>query len=114
MKDEQTQPKQTAATISDLIQARDWLQAISQLEAIVRVAPEDAHSLALLGYCLNSTGNLSGAVYNYRRSLNVRPDYADCLRNLADVYVRLGNADEGATPLESPGCISKSRVTPRQ
>ena len=65
------------------------------LESAVRLAPDDAHALNLLGTLLQSLpGRWREATRAYRAAIAARPEHGDAYHNLGTVQQRLGRLDE--------------------
>jgi predicted O-linked N-acetylglucosamine transferase (SPINDLY family) len=62
--------------------------------AILRLEPEHADSLNLLGVIALQAGNLDVALELVQRAAALRPDAAVCRNNLGQVLLRLGRDDE--------------------
>jgi predicted O-linked N-acetylglucosamine transferase (SPINDLY family) len=68
---------------------------------ILRLEPEHADSLNLLGVIALQTGNLEAALTLVQRAVVLRPDAAVCRNNLGQVLERLGREDEAARCYEA-------------
>jgi predicted O-linked N-acetylglucosamine transferase (SPINDLY family) len=63
---------------------------------ILRLEPQHADSLHLLGVLGMQTGNLAGALALVEQAVALRPDAAVCRNSLGQIFDRLGHADEAA------------------
>jgi len=71
------------------------LQAAEQIyRQIVKVDPNQADAIHLLGVIAYQAGNLDEAVASYRRALELKPDHAKAHNNLGVAFTRQGKLDE--------------------
>ena len=76
-------------------------EATEELELAVRLAPGFTALYANLGVARRMGGDPEGALETYRRALEIDPDNATILNNLASFYHALGREDEAASALRA-------------
>ena len=73
--------------------------AVTELRAAVRLQPNRAEALNMLGLALASTGRNSEAIEQYILALRMRPKYAAARFNLATALARAGRVDDAVDNL---------------
>ncbi len=74
--------------------------ARSGVEAALALAPEMAEAILMLGYVLEQTGNVTGAVERYSAVLELDPGNTDALRSRANARMDLRHNREAIEDLE--------------
>jgi tetratricopeptide (TPR) repeat protein len=69
-------------------------EAIVALEKAIKLAPKDAALLNDLGSIQLDMGEVIGAEINFRRALQINPDFPQAYTNLGMALEQLGNSDE--------------------
>ncbi|MEJ1958049.1 MAG: tetratricopeptide repeat protein [Nitrosomonadales bacterium] len=64
------------------------------MQTVVALLPNDAWSLCTLGVTYQELGRLSEAEAIYRRTLQIKPDFAEVHNNLGNTLAKLGRLDE--------------------
>jgi Flp pilus assembly protein TadD len=62
-------------------------KALPLLEQVVAAAPNDADALNLLAYCQRKAGRLDDAFVNYRRALDLRPEFPAAREYLGEAHL---------------------------
>jgi tetratricopeptide (TPR) repeat protein len=68
--------------------------AVAMLREAVRIEPERADALNMLGLALATTGRSAEAIEQYERALRLRPDYESAHFNRANALVKAGKLDD--------------------
>ena len=76
------------AEASDAVRGGDCKKAIPLLEQTVAGEPKNSEALNLLAYCQRKTGRLDEAFANYRRALEVRPEFPAAREYLGEAHVQ--------------------------
>src|SRR6266542_250014 len=77
------------------------LAAIPSRAEPQRAGPQDFDRLFARALELQQSGDLMGAIDNYKSALTILPDRADALSNLGAAYVRLGQYEDGIKQYEA-------------
>lgn len=86
----------------DAIQAGDFARAKTALEAAVRENPKDPQAAFYLGVALEGTGDVKGAVEQYRKALAIDPKLVEASANLSGALLDQGDA-QGALEAATRG-----------
>jgi len=70
------------ATATALLESGRYADAVDQLRAVLRLAPESVQARNNLGVALASLGRLDEAIEQFEQALTLQPDFADARRNL--------------------------------
>ncbi|MGH7178246.1 MAG: tetratricopeptide repeat protein [Tepidisphaeraceae bacterium] len=81
--------------------ARDLGQADAVCRTVLKVCPENAHALHILGAIANDSGDLAGAYDLFKRTTIADPVLADAFNNLSVVCRGLAKFDEA---IDAAGC----------
>lgn len=90
-----------------------WDSDLALWEDTVRKSPGKARPRVNYGLALQSAGRLDDAEAQYRRALQLRPDYPFALNNLGNVVRRLGRPGEARGLMERALEIRPGYVSPR-
>lgn len=77
-----------------LLSRLDAQDAVSMLEAAVRIDPARPEAHDMLGSAMQALGRFSDALNEFRLALRVQPDYIDARYNLALALAKSGKLDE--------------------
>jgi tetratricopeptide (TPR) repeat protein len=66
----------------------DCRDAISQLVDVLRDAPGNAEAWNLLAYCQRKTGKLDEAFLNYRKALELKPEFPEAREYLGEAHLQ--------------------------
>ncbi len=66
----------------------DCRDAISQLVDVLHDAPENAEAWNLLAYCQRKTGKLDEAFLNYRKALDLKPEFPEAREYLGEAHLQ--------------------------
>jgi tetratricopeptide (TPR) repeat protein len=69
-------------------EAGDCQTALPLLERAVAAVPGDAGALNLLAYCQRKSGRLDDAFANYRRALEIRPEFPVAREYLGEAHIQ--------------------------
>lgn len=72
-----------------LVSIGEYAEALGAFEIAVSMDPGSADALFNYGACREALGDPFMAINVYRRVLDLRPDDADCYRNLGTCYVKM-------------------------
>lgn len=78
----------------------------AELQCALELDPLSLHVGGDYGFCLYLQRDFDGAIRQYRKTLELEPDYEDALFGLAQVYCHLGEYDEALT-FAKQGCQSE-------
>lgn len=80
---------------SDLAEAGRFQDALEKFEAANHKRRGDPKILNMLAYCQRKTGNLDAAFVNYRKALELRPDFPEAREYLGEAHLQaaLGQLD---------------------
>jgi len=87
--------------VTALLEAKDFDNAVQIVQASIETAPDNARLLAISGRVLLAKGDTRGARAALERALARDSNDATVREALADLYLRIGNAD-GALEMLSP------------
>src|SRR5437763_795020 len=87
--------------VTALLEAKDFDNAVQIVQASIETAPDNARLLAISGRVLLAKGDTRGARAALERALSRDSNDATVREALADLYLRIGNAD-GALEMLSP------------
>jgi tetratricopeptide (TPR) repeat protein len=76
------------AEAASAAKAGDCAKALPLLERAVARDRRDADALNLLAYCQRKTGKLDAAFKNYRRALEIRPEFPAAREYLGEAHVQ--------------------------
>jgi tetratricopeptide (TPR) repeat protein len=77
-----------------ILRNRDYYSAVSIWQQTVRNVPANSGARYNLGNALAGEGRFAEAALEYRRALELKPDYVEAHNNLGNVLVRQGHLDE--------------------
>src|SRR5712671_1782315 len=83
-------------------------EAVAAYENLLRVTPDDADVMQLLGVALGQLGNHEAAVRFLERSLQLKPDRPTVLLNLAQALHTLGQDEEALRCCDRAIAVDKS------
>jgi tetratricopeptide (TPR) repeat protein len=101
---EGSQPEDIEALLSAgraYLEAGDYTEAISTLEAAAEQASENSDIHFLLGQAYNQSGELSKAVDEFRRVLELEPESAAAHHNLGVTYYQLQDLESAVDQFET-------------
>jgi tetratricopeptide (TPR) repeat protein len=87
--------------VTALLEAKDYENAIQIVQTSIETSPDDARLLAIHGRILLTKGDLTAARTALERALSRDANDAGVRETLADLYIRVGNAD-GALEMLTP------------
>jgi hypothetical protein len=87
--------------VTALLEAKDYENAIQIVQTSIEASPDTPRLLAIYGRILLTKGDLTGARAALERALSRDPNDGAVRETLADLYVRVGNAD-GALEMLTP------------
>jgi tetratricopeptide (TPR) repeat protein len=73
------------------IKDKDYVSAITYLNAVVARDPQDAEAYNLLGYSERMRGNLNEAFDHYERALAINPKHRGAHEYIGETYLLAGN-----------------------
>ncbi len=76
-------PRETYQQAMSLMQQGDWKRAAALLQDVVQAMPGNARLHNALGIALSSGGDRDAAAVQFERALELEPDYASALKNMA-------------------------------
>jgi choline-sulfatase len=82
------------AAAGELMQRRNWPQAVARLKELVRRSPGSVRFLLALAQAQLEKGEDGAAIATYRQAVRENPRRADTYRALAAAYRRLGRTEE--------------------
>jgi tetratricopeptide (TPR) repeat protein len=83
------------------LEAGEYAEAISELEAVVETDPGNSEAHFFLGQAYNRTGDLSKAVDEFNTVLALDPDNAAAYHNLGATYFQLGEPNRAIAALQT-------------
>lgn len=82
------------AKFQRLINEREFQQAIDELDAALKQAPDDADLLNLIAYSHRQLENFDNALDYYLKALEIKPKHRGANEYLGELYLRLGQLDK--------------------
>lgn len=79
------------AFITSLLRAREFTQALSQIEAQLKQSPHNPQLLTLRGIAHAGLGDSTAALMDYRTATRMAPDYIPALKAEAQIEYRRGD-----------------------
>ncbi|MCX6816270.1 MAG: tetratricopeptide repeat protein [Candidatus Beckwithbacteria bacterium] len=83
-----------ALSIRTLVRNHDWTDQDHLWLAAERTSPTSPQNQNNLGDLYGRRGDLQQAEWHFKRAIELNPNYADAMHNLANVYVREGRYEE--------------------
>src|SRR4030095_3836506 len=91
----------------------DAAEAIALLRRAVTVAPASAAAYYNLALGLKNSGDLEGAVEQYRAAVALKPDYVDGCHTLGNALLVLGRVVAAAAAYESATTVRRRPGAPQ-
>jgi protein O-GlcNAc transferase len=89
---------------------QDYRQAIQAYQAAVRIQPA-ADAFCNLGNCQKLTGNFSAAESAYRKAMELQPNHAGAMSNLATVFDARGDGTQAVELLRAALMLEPANAT---
>lgn len=89
------------ATIEELIEAKQYIQALGRIDAQLARQPKDAQALLLKATVLGKTGEWQKAVTLLKSLVKDHPQWPEPYNNLAVLYAEKGQLDEAQKALQA-------------
>lgn len=87
--------------IRTLVRNSDWQDQDHLWLAAKRTSPSSPQNHNNLGDLYGRRGDLQLAEWHFKKAIEINPNYADAMHNLANTYVRLGRFDEAIKMYEA-------------
>lgn len=84
-------------SITNLLRAREFTQALTQIEAQLQHSPRNPQLLTLRGIAHAGLGDTTAALMDYRSALRIAPDYIPALKGEAQIEYQQGDRHGIAT-----------------
>jgi len=82
------------AKFRELIEQRQFQQAIDKLDDALKQTPDDADLLNLMAYSHRQLENFDNALDYYRKALEIKPKHRGANEYLGELYLRLGQLEK--------------------
>ncbi|MCP4389050.1 MAG: tetratricopeptide repeat protein [Gammaproteobacteria bacterium] len=82
------------AKFKQLIEERQFQQAIDELDAALKQTPDDADLLNLMAYSHRQLENFDNALDYYQKALEIEPKHRGANEYLDEFYLRLGQLEK--------------------
>ena len=99
-------PKEALQASQRLFELGKAKAALSGLKQAIATYPDDPDLRGAFAYALAATGQFVSAIREYRTLLDMQPDTAPALTNLALLLVKTGNPDEARQCLERASALA--------
>ena len=86
-------PQEQINSIISLFSNGQAQEALDAVGALIKDYPNEPVPYNISGACYAALGQLDDAVKNYKKSLAIKPDYAEAHNNLAGTLQELGQLD---------------------
>lgn len=87
--------------IRTMVRNGDWQDQDHLWLAAKRTSPSSPQNHNNLGDLYGRRGDLQPAEWHFKKAIEINPNYADAMHNLANTYVRLGRFDEAIKMYEA-------------
>ena len=82
------------ARAKQLIEARDYRNALPLLQQVVAKDPKNADAYNLLGYATRKSGDANGALQYYTQALAIDPKHLGANEYIGEAYLMLGRVSD--------------------
>lgn len=77
--------------------AKDFEKAADVLEGLVRDDPQNHAGFNMLGKVLTALKEPEPAIENFKKAIEIRPDFSEAIINVAQTYYKMGNYPDART-----------------
>ena len=91
--DHKKSPQELIKPILELFSNGEIQEALDAVEVLIKAYPNESLLFNISGACYAGLGQFDAAINNYKKSLAIKPDYAEAHNNLAGTLHELGQLD---------------------
>lgn len=73
------------------VKQKNWREAISRMESVVKRDANNANAWNLLGYAYRNLGEMENSFASYERALTINPQHKDAHEYIGEAYLQVGN-----------------------
>jgi protein O-GlcNAc transferase len=99
-KNQQGLTQEQISSVIALISSGQTQEALDAAEVLIKDYPDESVPYNICGACYAGLGQFDTAVKNYKKSLAIKPDYAEAHNNLAGTLQELGQLDDAVKSYE--------------
>ena len=96
----------TALSIRTIIRNTDWKNQDTLWLASAKTSPSSSQNHNNLGDLYGRQGNLEKAVEEFKKAIELKPNYGDAFHNLANTYQQMGKTDEAIENYQKAASIN--------